>query len=158
MQGSSGSICTSWMEHWRRAWWRADVGRFLSTNIPPGLSFRPPSVSRQRAHSSTMHPLPLLEGEPKSCAIRYFCFRQSPSLSKRKYIDESPRLEIYFVRKYAAGGRTTDLDFLDNDTYDLLSHTRSNSGERDVQRGAGSVDDARRAEGYGTRHLCFNAP
>ena len=54
------------------------VRQFLSTTILPGLSFRPPSLSRQRARSSTMHPLPLLEGEPRSCAIRSVCFRQSP--------------------------------------------------------------------------------
>jgi hypothetical protein len=29
-------------------------------------------------HRSTMHPLPLLEGGRKSCAIRYVFFRQSP--------------------------------------------------------------------------------
>ncbi len=52
--------------------------RFLSTNRPPGLSCRPPSASRQRAQSSTLRPLPLLEGERKSCAIRSVCFRQSP--------------------------------------------------------------------------------
>ncbi len=55
-----------------------ELGRFLSTNRPPGLSFRPPTASRQRAQGSTMRPLPLLEGERKSCAIRSVCFRQSP--------------------------------------------------------------------------------
>ncbi len=57
-----------------------ELRRFLSTNIPPGLSFRPPSASRQRAQSSTMRPLPLLENERKSCAIRSVCFRQSPQM------------------------------------------------------------------------------
>ena len=55
------------------------VGRFLSTNIPPGLSSRPPSLSRQCVHRLTLRALLLREGDRQSCAIRYVCFRQSPN-------------------------------------------------------------------------------
>ena len=52
--------------------------RFLSTNRPPGLSSRPPPLSRQCVHRATMRALPLREGDRQSCAMRSVCFRQSP--------------------------------------------------------------------------------
>jgi hypothetical protein len=43
--------------------------RFLSTNRPACLSFRPPAALRNGLHSATMRPFPCLAGRGKSCAI-----------------------------------------------------------------------------------------
>jgi FAD/FMN-containing dehydrogenase len=48
--------------------------------------------SQQRVHSSSMHPLPLLEGGRESCAIRYVFFRQSPYLNFPGYGEDQSRL------------------------------------------------------------------
>ena len=44
------------------------LGRFLSRNVPPGLSSRPVSLLRQPAHKADVDGLPLREGERESGA------------------------------------------------------------------------------------------
>jgi hypothetical protein len=56
----------------------ADLRRFLSSNIPPGLSSRPPPLSRQPPHRTTMRGFALRGGERESGASWYVSFRQSP--------------------------------------------------------------------------------
>jgi hypothetical protein len=57
-----------------------ELRRFLSRNLPAGLSSRPASTLRQPAHTATMGGLPLCEGERESGASWHVSLRQSPYL------------------------------------------------------------------------------